>query len=454
MDLSSFSKEIKGKPELSKENDNLTINFKNLSNEITNKNDLNKNYFLPWFVKYNLNDFSDLTMSKEIKQIIDYIEKKDYKKAVLLYGHPGSGKTSTLTLFAKKYDFELFELNASDTRNKKSIELELGNAINQKSLFSKTKMIVLDEIDGISGMYDRGGVSSIVNFIKKAKQPIFLTANEIDIDKLKPIKKVCHILNFENHLTQVLVDIGIKIFKGENIKYKEQDLENFIKKREVRDIRGFINDLQANCFNNKFVLDENYEIRDYKKILSRFLDSIFYNFPEDSLNNCYKENINLDDLMSMLEENLPEVYTQSKELYKAFENLSKADLFKGRIHKRNHWRFLVYVNFYLTYGVSNSKIQPKKLIKEYKRNQRFLKIWIYTNSKTMLNPRSKIQKKNNEKIKFIEKLAKKYNLSAKRCRSQILPYFVLKYKNNINFQIEMDKELQICEKTKKQLLKY
>ena len=92
-------------------------------------------------------------------------------------------------------------------------------------------------------------------------------------------------------------------------------------------------------------------------IVSRFLDSIFYNFPEDSLNNCYKENINLDDLMSMLEENLPEVYTQSKELYKAFENLSKADLFKGRIHKRNHWRFLVYVNFYLTYGVSNSKIQ-------------------------------------------------------------------------------------------------
>ena len=57
------------------------------------------------------------------------------------------------------------------------------------------------------------------------------------------------------------------------------------------------------------------------------------------------------------EENIPEEY-QGEELARAYELLAKADVFKGRIYKQQYWRFLVYENFFLSYGMSSAKKTP------------------------------------------------------------------------------------------------
>ena len=43
-------------------------------------------------------------------------------KAALISGPPGIGKTTMATIVGKACGFEVMELNASDTRNKSSVE--------------------------------------------------------------------------------------------------------------------------------------------------------------------------------------------------------------------------------------------------------------------------------------------------------------------------------------------
>ena len=148
------------------------------------------------------------------------------------------------------------------TRNKKAISETITDVIKQKSLFAKNKLILIDEVDGVSGKHDRGGVSELSKIIKESKYPICFTANDKESDKIKTLKKLCTYIDFENHSQELLKKTAQKIFTKENIKYDEKDLEEFIEERNTTDIRGFINDLQASVYNSKFELNEKLELRD------------------------------------------------------------------------------------------------------------------------------------------------------------------------------------------------
>ena len=80
-----------------------------------------------------------------------------------------------------------------------------------------------------------------------------------------------------------------------------------------------------------------------------------------------------------------------KELAKAYDALSRVDIFKRRIYKQQYWRFLVYENALLGYGIASSKKGIKTGFTSYKRPTRILKIWL-----------------NNRKIEKKKSIANKY----------------------------------------------
>lgn len=434
MDLSKFGVEVKEENKFQAiEDKNLELNFENIKSGIKFE-EIER--YMPWFLKYQLKSFDDIIITSEIEKILSFIENFKPGKGLLLGGQAGSGKTTTINLLAKKFNFEIFELNASDARNKKSIEESVGIAIKQKSLFGQNKLILIDEADGVSGTKDRGGLATISKLIKASKYPICFTANDIASDKIKTLKKSCVFIDFENHSHELLQQIAIKILTKEKVEYNLDELNDFIEERATFDIRGFINDLQASVFNSKFEVDNNLEIRDYKKKIENLLNQIFYSYPEDSYYSGFNTDINLDELMLYLEENLPKVY-ENKNFILAMNELSKADVYKGRIYKWQYWRYLAYVSFYLTFGVSAAKDKPKK-IKKYERNTRILKKWIYNNKMAALGTRTKIQKSKDEPKKFIEKLSKIYGRSAKRTRKEDIKYFSIIYNNNEEFRNSFD----------------
>src|SRR3989344_4249726 len=148
-----------------------------------------------WAEKYRPRKTKEILGQDEaLSKMKGYISKN---VPVLVHGPAGVGKTSAIYAIANEMDYEVLEINASDQRNKNQIELVVKNAVNQMSLFGKGKLILIDEVDGVAGNEDRGGVSAIANVLKEAKQPIILTANNPWDARLNPIRKASKLIEFK-----------------------------------------------------------------------------------------------------------------------------------------------------------------------------------------------------------------------------------------------------------------
>jgi len=112
----------------------------------------------PLSEKYRVKKFSDLVgQDSAIREIENFLKTFPKKKAILLYGPPGTGKTSLALAAAKERDLDVLELNSSDLRNRAKLEETLRPASIQGSLFKKGKILLMDEIDGVTGSDIGGG---------------------------------------------------------------------------------------------------------------------------------------------------------------------------------------------------------------------------------------------------------------------------------------------------------
>ncbi len=101
------------------------------------------------------------------------------KSAALLYGRPGTGKTSAAIALANDMGWQLLELNASDKRTQGIITETAGEASKNATLLDAKKLILLDEIDNLHGTSDRGGAKAVTEIVKKTREPVILTANDL-----------------------------------------------------------------------------------------------------------------------------------------------------------------------------------------------------------------------------------------------------------------------------------
>lgn len=95
-----------------------------------------------------------------------------------------------------------------DTRNKKSMDEQIKTLLSNKSLASyvhdptnraemTTKhLLIMDEVDGMSGNADRGGISELIQFIKKTHIPIICICNDRNNQKIRNLANHCFDLRF------------------------------------------------------------------------------------------------------------------------------------------------------------------------------------------------------------------------------------------------------------------
>ena len=338
------------------------------------------NNMQPFPLKYQPQKLSEVKgQDTPLAKLKDYVEnyKKQRKKAVFVYGPIGCGKTCSVYALAKQFNFETIEINSSDLRNEAGINSVIGAAIKQQSLFFQSKIIIIDEIDCIFGRQDRGCAAAICKLIKESTYPIILTANDPYNKKLATLRKASEMIEFNRlgypTVANVLKDISSK----EGIEYEEMAI-NTLARIQDGDLRGALIDLQILAHDKKLTAEKIDHLSDRKKTDNIF-NALRLIFKASSVENSLPALNNLDipmnEVMLWLDENLPREYTVPVDLFRAYDKLSKANLFNGRIRKQQHWRFLVYVNNFLTAGISSSKSAKNPNFIQYTQTKRILKLW-------------------------------------------------------------------------------
>jgi replication factor C large subunit len=341
----------------------------------------------PWVERHRPKTFEEIKgQSDAIRQIVNFVESfnngmltKKAKKALILHGPPGIGKTTLVHVLAIETKSEIFELNASDLRNKGKLQEILKPAIEQQSLFEKNKVILVDEADGISAV-DRGGLSELITLIELSKYPVIITANNIWASKFSGLRKKADIVELKEINYSSIKDVLISILRKEN-QFVDNEVLTKISVKAKGDLRAAINDLQAI---SKLENPRSIEFDERNKETSIFnaLKLVFKGKPNDSTLKVFDSvNMPLDEVILWVEKNIPEEYS-GEELARAYDLLSKVDVFKGRIYKQQYWRFMVYENIFLSYGIASSKKMIKPGFTSYKKPTRILKIWM-NNQRTM-----------------------------------------------------------------------
>src|SRR3989344_1262404 len=105
-----------------------------------------------WAEKYRPKYFTDIRgQALAIDKLRSFIKASNAgiaeRKAIALHGPPGTGKTSLAYVVANETKSEIFELNASDLRDRERLNEILKPATEQKSLTNKGKVILVDEVD-------------------------------------------------------------------------------------------------------------------------------------------------------------------------------------------------------------------------------------------------------------------------------------------------------------------
>ena len=305
-----------------------------------------------WVEKYRPKSVSEIIGNEEAKTtFIDWLEKstKRKKKAVLLYGPAGVGKTALVNAASNQFGFTIIEMNASDTRTEKAIN-KIGNpatsyvALDRFSKETKGNILFLDEVDGVFGQQDRGGIGAIVKIVKESLVPVVMAANDTDLQKLKPLKRVCLLIRFYPVRIPLIITTLRRICLKENIEAEFEALER-IACNSRGDMRSAINDLQSAVAGKKIL-----RAQDTLLLKSRDKDSGMYDvlkavFSAESVKEAAtvinQSNVDYDEFLLSVSDNLPFRYTDPIELAVAYDIVSKADVFRGRVGIEN-WRLLKY----------------------------------------------------------------------------------------------------------------
>ncbi|KAK8795481.1 hypothetical protein WA158_000138 [Blastocystis sp. Blastoise] len=192
-----------------------------------------------------LNRWNNVHILKTVK--VQYNKQNPGAKAVLISGPPGIGKTTCVSVLARLNGYELTELNASDKRNQGTIREELNNIISNNTLnnlssFSNHKLIVMDEVDGMSSG-DRGGIAELIRIIKTTTSPIICICNDRDNAKIRSLVNSCFDLPFIKPTPLEVHNRIDYIVKREQLHISSEDIKRLITSTDG-DMRQILNQLQ------------------------------------------------------------------------------------------------------------------------------------------------------------------------------------------------------------------
>lgn len=268
-------------------------------------------------------------------------------KAALLVGSPGVGKTATVHAAAKELSYSVIELNASDIRTKEKLERALGPSVLNQALVGKS-LILLDEVDGIFGRLDYGGMDFVMGLMENTSVPLVMTANAQDDPRIEKIAYKAEVFRFQR-IPPRLVELYLRsIIAKEGKGLDDKTLQTIIMQSKG-DIRSAVNDLQAAVL-GEFKLGK--VERDRTSPINQSFQQLFDAAnPTDALAGLASAEMDPRGKVETVFSSLVTSSLDAETLAKALNVVSKADEIIGRIQKTQEWRQLRYFDMMLALGL-------------------------------------------------------------------------------------------------------
>jgi len=237
---------------------------------------LNKE-FIPFVEKWRPYKFDDIVLDPLNKIILKNIIDKSYFPNLLLFGPPGTGKTTTIMNLIYAYQAKnekenkahIISMNASEERGIDIIRNQISQFVNSKNLFSKgMKFVILDEVDYMTKNAQQALRYLIQNYSRTVR--FCLICNYISrIDE--GLQNEFLRLRF-NQLPEEDITIFLKkISDNEKLNMSEKSFK-LIQKLYNSDMRSMINFMQSNqnITDNSFnIIDNNLWNDLYDKFLKK-----------------------------------------------------------------------------------------------------------------------------------------------------------------------------------------
>jgi len=395
---------------------------------------------LPWTEKYRPRRIMDVAGNEEAKKkyvawINSWVRGKPTKKAALLYGPPGCGKTSIVFATAQEFNWELIELNASDARSREAIEARVFSSSRTGSVAGYAgKIILLDEVDGISPREDAGGLQAILDLIERSAYPVVLTANDPWDPKLRPLRDVCELIEFRKLGKRDVVKVLESICAKEGITC-DREVLSAIAENAKGDLRAAINDLQTLAAGRKSisladlqVLGERAEQESMFEVVRTVLTA---RTPEQALSVTRLPSLDYEMLLQWLSENVVYQYEPSLQaIADAYDALSWADVMLSRMKREQQWALLSYALELMTAGVASARQRPPFKFVKYSFPEK-------------LRLLSRMKEQRERFRRAVRLAARNLHVSTSTFRTEVLPYIKVIYEHDRKKGVELLEKLGV-----------
>jgi replication factor C large subunit len=395
--------------------------------------------YAAWVYKHKPKSLKRVVGNREaIQKFVDWAKSWERgvpkKRVAFLYGPPGIGKTVTVEALANDFHMELVEKNASDYRTEEAVKRFAGLASQYGSLFSGKRIVLLDELDGLTGTTDRGGVRAITEIVKTAQCPVVLIANNAYNPRFSNLRKYCLLIEFKKppagevmkHLKRICLREAIQV---------DEDVLKFIAQRSEGDVRSAVNDLQALAQGKKKLTYEDVSwlgYRDRQEKIFTVLKMIIYGKTCVGAKRAVDmADVDIDMLFEWIYENVPAHLTDPHDLARAMDALSMADVYRGRIRSTQNWSLTRYVIDYMTAGVAMARQNTK------------VHGWIPFKFPGRIRMLSRSKAERAMQLKIGHKIKRKCHISAVRASKEVLPYLRIIFKNNADMAVGLAKWLDL-----------
>lgn len=221
-----------------------------------------------WVEKYRPSKIEDLILTDDNSKIIKKFLTEDEIPNLLLYGNPGTGKTSLAKILVNVLDAEYLLLNCSEV-GIDTVRTTITQFSQTKSFNGKIKIVICDEMDSASSDAQRGLRNTMEENAGYCRY--ILTSNYIN-RIIQPLQSRCQSILLAPPIEGIVKRVGY-ILKQESIEVSSENKVKLVKlvKRLYPDTRKVINEVQKHCTGNNLVLPDLEVVEDFSNDLLNYI---------------------------------------------------------------------------------------------------------------------------------------------------------------------------------------